>query len=71
MRLRESLPVIHIPLSAGDADVPIDLQAALAEVYERGAYARLLDYNAPLTEPLTSEDAAWADTLLATGGHKS
>jgi hypothetical protein len=43
----------------------------MAEVYERGAYARLLDYDAPLSEPLSTADAAWAGALLSAGNYNS
>jgi hypothetical protein len=41
--LREALPTIPIPLLQGDADVPLDLQAALTAVYDGCAYAASID----------------------------
>ncbi len=46
--LRDRLPTIPIPLAAGDADVPLDLRAALDRVYDEAGYARYI-YAADLT----------------------
>jgi hypothetical protein len=43
----EMLPRFSIPLRAPDADVPLDLQAALARCYDEGAYDDLIDYTQP------------------------
>jgi hypothetical protein len=64
--LRERLPRIRIPLAEGDADVALDLQAALEEVYVRGAYDARLNYRRPCRPPLSPEDQAWADELIRT-----
>jgi hypothetical protein len=63
--LAHALPAIPIPLAAGDADVPLDLQAAFAAVYERAAYAYSLEYRLPAQPPLSDADAAWAQHVLA------
>ena len=61
--IRRPLPTIPIPLLAPDADLPLDLADLFATTYERGRYARLIDYKAPLTLPLAPEDRAWAEEL--------
>jgi hypothetical protein len=59
--LRDHLPTIFVPLRPPFADVLLDLQAALAEVYQRGYYANDLDYAAPVPPPpLRPPVAAWA-----------
>ena len=62
--LRDSIPEILVPLSQGDADVVLDLGAAVRSVYDRGGYDLVVDYGAPLDPPLRSEDAGWAASLL-------
>lgn len=47
MQLWERLPALPTPLIEPDPDVPLDLGAVVAAVYERGAYARLIDYHCP------------------------
>jgi hypothetical protein len=65
--VRQPLPRIPIPLLAPDPDVILDLPALFALGYERGRYARALDYSAPLDLPLLQGDRAWAEELA----HKS
>ena len=59
--VRQALPRIPIPLLAPDPDVVLDLQALFATGYDRGRYARALDYTAPLNLPLSQADRAWAE----------
>jgi hypothetical protein len=59
--VRMPLPTVPIPLLDPDPDVPLDLAAVVAMAYDRGRYARSIDYKAPLTLPLDSEAHAWAD----------
>lgn len=62
---RNTLPEIPIPLSDPDDDVPIDFGSAVADVYERGGYATLIDYNRPPPPPqLDEEETKWVDALL-------
>ncbi|MFN0074996.1 MAG: DUF4058 family protein [Prosthecobacter sp.] len=65
--LRQKLPVIRIPLRHTDPDVPLDIQALINRCYESGRYWKL-DYRAPLSPPLSAEDAAWANDCLKTAG---
>jgi hypothetical protein len=61
--IRDCLPIIPIPLKAPDPDLPLDLAAIFATVYQRGRYERSIDYAAPLSLPLGAEDRAWAEAL--------
>jgi hypothetical protein len=61
--VRDRLPTIPIPLLPPDPDVLVDLAPPFASVYERGRYARLIKYHAPLDLPLAPEDRAWAEEL--------
>jgi hypothetical protein len=62
--VRDRLPRIGIPLAEPDPDVPLDLQAALARVYEMGSYRDRIDYGVPCRPPLSKEDQAWASELV-------
>jgi hypothetical protein len=62
--LRARLPRLPIPLAGQDADVGVDLQTVLHEVYDSARYAPAL-YDNPPDVPLESADAAWAQTVLA------
>jgi Protein of unknown function (DUF4058) len=67
--LREPLPAIRVPLRETDADVPLDLQALIAQVYRHGRYDDI-DYTVPPVPPLGPDDAAWADALLRAAGRR-
>ncbi len=68
--LRERLPAIRVPLRETDADVPLDLQALITQVYRHGRYDDI-DYSVPPVPPLDPDDEAWADELLRTAGKRS
>jgi hypothetical protein len=58
--LHERLPVIAVPLTAPQEDVPLDLQAAFTTVYQRADYATEIDYDVEVPSPrLSSEEIAW------------
>ena len=64
--LREPLPVVPVPLLPPDADVPLDLQAAVEACFAIVRYhERLLDYSQPPPPPsLNPEDLAWIRSIL-------
>ncbi|MCS7187612.1 MAG: DUF4058 family protein [Armatimonadetes bacterium] len=64
IQIWEKLPTIPVPLLPPDPDVPLDLNAVVASVYERGAYDRIIDYRQPPPPPLTDEEAKWIDDWL-------
>ncbi|MBI3177091.1 MAG: DUF4058 family protein [Chloroflexi bacterium] len=65
VQLRNRLPVIPVPLREPDPDVPLDLGAVVAAVYERGAYDIQLDYNRPPPPPpLSAEEQTWVEMIL-------
>jgi len=57
--VRQRLPSIPIPLLSPDPDVWIDLAAVLATAYERGRYARSIDYTSPPLVSLDDETRRW------------
>lgn len=62
--MTQALPVIGIPLRKPDPDVPLELQAALDLVYERGSYDLKLNSSQPPNPPLPPALAKWANKLL-------
>ncbi|MEM7131443.1 MAG: DUF4058 family protein [Chloroflexota bacterium] len=71
IQFQNTLPAIPIPLTVPDEDVMVDLAVALADVYERGGYATLIDYNRPPPLPqLSEEDAVWLNKCLHEQGVK-
>lgn len=65
IQLWAKLPVLPVPLRDPDPDATLDLPAVVAAVYERGAYARLIDYHRPPPPPALSEtEAVWLDEHL-------
>ena len=69
IQLSEKLPVIPIPLREPDPDVPLDLGAIVASIYERGGYASLIDYHQPPPPPpLSPDESVWLEALLGQAG---
>jgi hypothetical protein len=68
--LRNRLPQVLLPLLPGDA-VLIDLQTLMNQCYDRGGYARRLDYQREPVVVLHPADAAWADAMLRERGLRS
>jgi hypothetical protein len=64
------LPVVPVPLLAGDPDVALDLQLALNTVYDALNYDLSVDYTHPPEVPLEGEAVAWAEECLRTAGSK-
>jgi hypothetical protein len=64
--IRQSLPTIPIPLKGLDRDVQRNLVDSFALAYERGRYARTIDYARPLDLPLQPNDKVWAEQIAAT-----
>jgi hypothetical protein len=64
--LHARLPKLPVPLRAPDPDVLLPLNEIVATVYERGGYDAQIDYHQPVPPPpLTAEEAAWVETVLA------
>jgi hypothetical protein len=62
--VRDSLPVVPVPLLPGDEDVPLDMSHALRTIYDEARYDLGIDYGQPPVPPLAEEDAGWAQELL-------
>ncbi len=70
IELSTPLPTVPVPLKAPDADVPLDLQAALDQVYVEAAYELSLDYTQEPPPPAFSvAERDWIQALL--GSHRS
>ena len=64
------LPKIPIPLEAPDPDVFLDLAEVFALAYQRGRYARLINYDRPLDLPLHPQDKEWAERWRGSLRHR-
>jgi hypothetical protein len=62
--LRQQLPAVAVPLLPGDADLSLDLQAALTAIYDAIGFDLMVDYSRPPEVPLAAEDAAWIVSFL-------
>lgn len=69
--LREPIPSFHLPLRRREDEPLVDLQAALAEVYDTGAYRHEIDYREDPAPNLDSADQLWADERLRAEGLRS
>jgi hypothetical protein len=59
--IRDPLPPIPIPLKRPDPDVTLDLGVHFATAYDRGRFARLVDYAVPPMTVKKPADRAWAE----------
>jgi hypothetical protein len=62
--VREPIPTFPLPLLPKEEQPPVPLNEILHNLYRRARFDLRLDYTAPPTPPLSSEDAAWAMQLL-------
>jgi hypothetical protein len=62
--LSQPLPTVPVPLLSGDADVMLDLQLALTNLYDALGYDLSADYTQAPEVPLGEEDARWATERL-------
>jgi len=69
IQLGERLPVVPVPLLPGDADVSLDLQQALTNVYDLLGYDLAIDYSGPPELPLAPDQVAWAEKCLRNASH--
>jgi Protein of unknown function (DUF4058) len=67
--VRDPIPIIPIPLSPADSDVPLDLRPCLDWAYHQGKYWKEVDYSRPPDPSLSEADAVWAKTLLEQPRH--
>ncbi len=66
--LWDEIPELPVPLLEPDPDATLDPGAMVSAVYERGAYARQIDYKKPPSPPeLTPDEAAWVEARPGKG----
>jgi len=63
--LQATLPSIPIPLKPEDADVRLDLQAALATSYDRLGFDYSLDYGRDVVPSLPEREESWLRQVVA------
>lgn len=56
---QQTLPAIPVPLLEGDADLRLDLQSLVDELYAIGRYHEHIDYTIPVTPPFSEAEARW------------
>lgn len=66
--LRKPLPQVPVPLLAQDRDVQLDLQRAVAAIYDDFGYDLLVDYREQPKVALQGEDSHWAEETLRLAG---
>jgi hypothetical protein len=64
----DPLPIVKIPLLPDDADVDLNLQQALTNVYDLVGYDLAIDYGQPPEVALPPEVQPWAEERLRVAG---
>ena len=62
--LRETFPSFPVPLREGEKDVELSMKPILDRLYDEANYGRSI-YRHPPVPPLSPEDAAWAEKIIA------
>jgi len=62
-RLRDPMPLVPIPLKAGDADAQLNLKVVIDHVYDVGGYEDYI-YSGPPEPRLAPDDMTWAAQFL-------
>lgn len=63
--IRDRLPMLPIPLKKSEADVTLDLEAALTAIYDEADYDLSINYSADPPPPeLAAEDRKWVRGLV-------
>ncbi len=64
--LNMPLPIIPVPLLEPDPDIPLDLSAAIASIYDRARYGERIDYRQSVPPPVRPVMAAWLKEFMPT-----
>ncbi len=63
LSIQTPLPTLPVPLKPDDADLIIDLQALLEQIYDEARYKMRIDYTQPVPPPaLLADDRQWLET---------
>jgi Protein of unknown function (DUF4058) len=65
--LVEPLPSFPLPLDGHSAEPIVELQRIFSELFDRAGFDLVIDYQTPLSPPLTAEEATWSKQLLGNG----
>ncbi len=66
--LRDSFPVVPLPLLPGDSDATLEFKPAFDRVYDGAGYEYYV-YKNPPSPRLAGDDQSWADAVLAARLH--
>lgn len=55
----QPIRAIPVPLLNPDPDVLLELQSMIDAIYAEAKYAQSIDYNKPITPPLSADEKAW------------
>jgi Protein of unknown function (DUF4058) len=66
--LQQPIPVFALPLKPSDADLAVDLQGLLFEIYNQARFDLAIAYTEEPVPPLKAPAQAWADELLKAKG---
>jgi Protein of unknown function (DUF4058) len=64
LSIQTPLPTLPIPLKPDDADLMLDLQALIDQIYDEARYSMRIDYTQPIPPPaLLADDRQWLETM--------
>ena len=69
-KLKDMIPVFTLPLLPEDANITLDLQSILHQVYDQGRYDLIIDYQQKVIPALSKTDELWVENILKKQGLK-
>lgn len=69
-KIQDMIPTFTLPLLPEDAEVTLDLQSILHQVYDQGRYDLIIDYQQKIVPVLSKTYATWEENILKKQGLK-
>lgn len=66
--IQDVIPAFALPLRPEDAEIILDLQSILHQIYDQGRYDLMIDYRQKIIPALSKPDAIWAESILKEQG---
>lgn len=66
--LQQAIPVFSLPLKPTDAEILVDLQSLLSQIYNQARYDMAIDYRQEPIPPLKPANRSWTNELLQASG---
>jgi hypothetical protein len=66
--LQDPMPAFPLPLRENEAELIVNLQGLIGDIYDQSGYDLVIDYGEAPLPPLSPEDAKWLVELMKKRG---